>query len=177
MNRHQFLEYDLVTTVRLSSAQKKKLADYLELSSFVFEHLKRKGYFSKKVKKLKLSILICGDKKIADLNLQFRNKDKVTDVLSFPAHENLRKEQGSFVDQDNILFLGDLAICFPQTKRQAKKFNISLWDEFIHLFFHGSLHLLGFDHEVSIEEEVVMQKLEDWCLASFSKKKGAFSSL
>jgi len=176
MNRHQFLEYDLKSSVSLSSAEKKKLVDYLRLSSLVFEHLQRKGHLPKKLKKIQLSILICGDKKIKSLNLHFRQKNKVTDVLSFPSHENLRESDNYPVYQDNTLFLGDLAICFPQAKRQAKKFNIGIWDEFIHLFFHGSLHLLGFDHEISQEEEVIMQKLEDWCLELFSKKKGARSS-
>jgi probable rRNA maturation factor len=99
----------------------------------------------------------------------------VTDVLSFATYENLRKK----TVQEDRLFLGDLAICHTQTKRQAAKFGISYFDEFIHLFFHGVIHLMGYDHEISMNEERMMQKWEDEALKRFSdyKKRPANAGL
>jgi probable rRNA maturation factor len=56
-------------------------------------------------------------------------------------------------------------------RQQAKQFNISYMDEFIHLFFHGLIHLMGYDHEISEEEERLMQLWEKLALDNFSKKK------
>jgi len=101
------------------------------------------------------------------LNREFRNKDKVTDVLSFPAHEHLRGDHSL----EKELFIGDLAICASQARRQSQKFKISFMDEFIHLFFHGMIHLLGYDHEISAKEEKIMQRWEELALKKFSAVK------
>src|SRR5690606_12682401 len=126
-------------------------------ASEVLETLWDKKIISvKKPKVLHVSLLICGEAKIKELNREYRGKDKVTDVLSFPAHEDLRKSR---LETDE-LFLGDLAICHQQTKRQAREFKIGYFDEFIHLFFHGVIHLMGYDHEISLKEEKLMEKWE-----------------
>lgn len=170
MKRHSFLHVDYHSTVKLTSAQEKQIQRWLSLSEQVLEELLKKNIIRiKSVSRVEISLLICGDARIRELNRQCRKKDKVTDVLSFPAHENLRK---SFYTE-STLFLGDLAICHPQTKRQAKKFNIGYGDEFIHLFFHGLIHLMGYDHEISEKEEKIMQKWEEEALKKFSEiKKG-----
>ena len=168
MKKHPFLHVDCLSTVKLSAAEKKKLDKWLVMAGVVLEHL-----FTEKIipvikpNTLQVSLLICGDAKIRELNRTHRKKDKVTDVLSFPAHENLRKTKISFQD----LFLGDLAICHQQTKRQAKKFDISYFDEFIHLFFHGIIHLMGYDHEIGPKEEKLMLKWEKIALDKFSEIK------
>lgn len=171
MKKHPFLQVDYQATVKFSPKEARDLQKWLSMAGEALEYLfKKKIIPVKKVKNLQVSVLICGDSRIRELNREHRSKDKVTDVLSFPAHEDLRKS----IYQDGILFLGDLAICHPQTKRQAKKFNIRYLDEFIHLFFHGVIHLLGYDHEISDEEEVLMQKWEEIALKKFSEiKKGA----
>lgn len=130
------------------------------------EKLVKKSLIKSSPQVLRVSLLLCGDSRIKMLNREYRGKDKVTDVLSFPAHESLRKS-----DAGKEIFLGDLAICWPQNKRQAQKFKISSMDEFIHLFFHGVLHLMGYDHEVSQKEEKIMQSYEDLALELFSKEK------
>ncbi len=168
MKKHPFLQVDCLSTVKLSAAEKKKLDKWLVMASVVLEHLfTEKIIPSTKPHSLQVSLLICGDAKIKELNRHHRQKDKITDVLSFPAQENLRKSKS----QIHHLFLGDLAICHQQTKRQAKDFDITYFDEFIHLFFHGVIHLLGFDHEVSAKEEKLMQKWEKIALDKFSKIK------
>jgi probable rRNA maturation factor len=81
-----------------------------------------------------LSIGIVSDRRMRALNRQFRGKDKVTDVLSFPSGE-----RG---------FLGDIVIAQGVAKRQAKEAGHSTQVEFRVLALHGLLHLLGYDHEV-----------------------------
>lgn len=170
MKKHPFLQVEYQSTVKLTSTEQRQLGRWLLIASEVMEHLiKRKIIPVKKLTSLHVSLLICGDSKIKGLNKDHRHKDKVTDVLSFPAFEDLRKMNSS-----GSLFLGDLAICHSQTKRQAKEFKISFMDEFIHLFFHGMIHLMGYDHEISKNEEKLMQKWEEEALKKFSEiKKGA----
>lgn len=173
MKKHLFLMVDYHSTVKFSPADKRKLESWLNMAGVVLQNLFQEGILpkTKKVTSVSVSLLICGDGRIRELNREHRNKDKVTDVLSFPAHEDLRKTSY----KEDSLFLGDLAICHPQTKRQAKEFQIGYWDEFIHLFFHGLIHLMGYDHEVSLKEEKLMEKWEEIALKKFSeiKKKGS----
>jgi probable rRNA maturation factor len=78
-------------------------------------------------------IVFTGDREIHDLNLRFRGKDKPTDVLSF-----IGEEEGH---------LGDLIISVKTLKRQAKEYRVTVSDELLRLVIHGTLHLLGYDHE------------------------------
>jgi len=171
MKKHPFLQLEYHSTVKLSTAEKAKLTKWFAVASEVLECLWDKKIISvKKPKALHVSLLICGEAKIKELNREYRGKDKVTDVLSFPAHEDLRKSKL----KTDELFLGDLAICHQQTKRQAREFKIGYFDEFIHLFFHGVIHLMGYDHEISLKEEKLMEKWEQIALTTFSEiKKGA----
>lgn len=168
MKKHPFLSVDYLATVKLTASEERQIKKWLNIASSVLEKLFKDEIIpAKKLKTLEVSLLICGESRIKDLNRQYRQRDSVTDVLSFPAHEDLRKNIYQF---DN-LFLGDLAICHAQTKRQAKEFGISYLDEFIHLFFHGVIHLLGFDHEMSAKEEKLMEEWEGLALSEFSKAK------
>jgi probable rRNA maturation factor len=171
MKKHHFLHVDYQSTVKFTPKEERDLLKWLDMAGDVLEHLfKKKIIPVKKIKTLEVSLLICGDSRIKELNREHRHKDKVTDVLSFPANEDMRKTPYA----SSSLFLGDLAICHSQTKRQAKKFKIRYMDEFIHLFFHGVIHLMGFDHEISEAEEKMMQKWEEEALKKFSEiKKGA----
>jgi probable rRNA maturation factor len=80
-----------------------------------------------------LSIAIVSDRRMRALNRQFRGKDKVTDVLSFPA-----ESRG---------FLGDIVIAAGASKRQAQDAGHTAQTEVRVLALHGLLHLLGYDHE------------------------------
>jgi probable rRNA maturation factor len=85
------------------------------------------------------------------LNREFRNKDKPTDVLSFPSGEKLT----------GVSFLGELAISIPMACKQAKEFGVTVREELLRLLIHGLLHLLGYDHEgVSKSEAQRMRRLE-----------------
>jgi probable rRNA maturation factor len=81
------------------------------------------------------TIAFVSDKKIRDLNRQFRGIDKATDVLSFPA------------GGPEELNLGDIAISAETAATQAKENGLSFDDEIAQLILHGLLHLSGYDHE------------------------------
>ncbi|MES2394150.1 MAG: rRNA maturation RNase YbeY [Acidobacteriota bacterium] len=84
-----------------------------------------------------VDVLLAGDRTLRRLNREFRGKDKATDVLSFPAAEELAE-----------VHAGDLAISLETAAKQAAEFGISLRDEVRVLLLHGLLHLSGMDHEV-----------------------------
>lgn len=94
---------------------------------------------------IELSILFVNDKTIREINLKHRNKDKVTDVISFPQFDDYK-----FISITNgqiPLFLGDIVLNLHQAKRQSVQNKIRLYHEIMRLLLHGLLHLLGYDHE------------------------------
>jgi probable rRNA maturation factor len=103
-----------------------------------------------------LAILITDDDEVRGMNLQFLGIDEPTDVLSFP------DEADDFVQgmADEPL-LGDIAIALPTAQRQAEAIGHSLNAELAHLLTHGILHLCGYDHVNSPEEEATMRAREE----------------
>lgn len=173
MKRHPFLEVDFQATVKLSATERRNLIKWLNYLSPVAQDIiyKDKVLVSLRPKKLRISLLICGEARIRKLNLEYRDKNKVTDVLSFPAFDRLRDSTDQGIISNGELHLGDLAICFQKAKDQADEFKIGLWDEFVHLFIHGLIHLCGYDHEISVEEEKIMEAFEAKALSRLSKLK------
>lgn len=107
-------------------------------------------------KDLEVSVAIVDDKAIKKLNSAYRDKNYVTDVLSFGEMDS--SVQRYFQDKN---FLGEIVICYPQAVRQAKKAKHSVKNEVQLLLTHGFLHLLGYDHEKSEAEAKKMRKLEE----------------
>lgn len=122
------------------------------------------------VKHVTISMNLCGKAKIRRLNREYRQKDYVTDVLSFPIYENLRPDKKSREKTLPEVELGDLVICKDKARVQAKEFKITYEQEIIHLAVHGFLHLLGFDHEISAKEEKIMEKYEAELVNKIYKK-------
>ena len=86
-------------------------------------------------------------------------------------HEDLRSNSDSISGlAETMLFLGDIIISVEKAVEQANEHNIAVEDEIVHLFVHGVLHLLGFDHEISPEEEELMQSLESSIIGECSKR-------
>lgn len=102
----------------------------------------------------------CGEHKIKRLNRDYRAKDKITDVLSFPLYQSLRLENRDRL-YSPYLELGDVVICLPVARRQSIEFEVSVVEEIIHQLVHGFLHLVGFDHERGGKEEELMFSFEE----------------
>ncbi len=94
------------------------------------------------------------------LNLEYRGKDKPTNVLSFPS--DLPDEMAAIWDSFPI---GDLVICIPVVLREASEQNKAALTHFTHMLVHGTLHLMGYDHETSDEDAEEMEALEIEILA------------
>ena len=108
-----------------------------------------------------LSIIFVDNDEIQEINRTYRNIDRVTDVISFALEDNNEKVVG-----DRIL--GDIYLCIPRMKEQAKEYNHSEKRELSFLVCHGLLHLLGYDHVNNKEEEKVMFDLQDEILDSLN---------
>ena len=113
-----------------------------------------------RIREADLAIRIVGTKEGRSLNRHYRDRDYATNVLSFPADlpEGLPKGV-------KMPLLGDLVICAPVVVREAREQNKPLNDHYAHLTVHGTLHLLGWDHEDEREAEC-MEQLEREILAS-----------
>lgn len=109
-----------------------------------------------------ISLLACDDARIAALNADFRGKPQPTNVLSWPS-----QERGAAVDGDMPLLpepgpdseLGDIAIAYDTCAHEAAAAGKPMADHTIHLLVHGTLHLLGFDHERD-RDATLMEGLE-----------------
>ena len=98
-----------------------------------------------------LSILLVGDQRMAELNEDFRNKAKPTNVLSFPMGDELSGKDG---------MLGDIVISVDTARREARQEQISLHRRITKLLIHGLVHLLGYDHERSEKDFLLMEEKE-----------------
>jgi len=123
-----------------------------------------KGFSSRKLKPLarrilqltghensELTIGLIGNAEMRRLNAKFRNKDYPTDVLSFPAEQNL---------PGAMHLLGDVIISLDKARQQAKERSRSLQEEVVTLLIHGVVHLLGYDHERSEKDARIMGRFE-----------------
>ncbi|MBU6339336.1 MAG: rRNA maturation RNase YbeY [Rickettsiales bacterium] len=99
---------------------------------------------------LELSISLVSDTQIKKINSQFRNKNKATNVLSFPAlDENLVRKIGlkKLTKSTKYLFLGDIIIAYETVKKESLAQKKKFRNHLTHLILHSILHLIGFDHE------------------------------
>ena len=111
---------------------------------------------------VELSLSFVDKEEIKDINWQFRNIDKVTDVLSFPQYESPEE-----IDDEFQVMLGDVVICSQVAEEQAKEFGHSLEREFVYLFVHSMFHLLGYDHMIE-EDKILMRAAEEDVLSKMN---------
>ncbi len=130
---------------------------------------------------IELSVAVSDDAEVQELNRTYRGMDKTTDVLSFAAEDEAdwdkSQESGvggqmgeegnsvltSFVlppEMDRNRYLGDIIISYPQAERQAADFGNTPPREVQELAIHGVFHLLGYDHEIEADREVMRAKEE-----------------
>lgn len=130
------------------------------LQTVLAKNLTKNPHFAG-VKEVSMTMTLCGKTKIRTLNKQYRQKDYVTDVLSFPIYDNLRPDKRPKGKNLSQMDLGDLVICKEKALSQAREFEITYEQEVVHLAVHGFLHLIGFDHEISAKEEKIMEAHEN----------------
>ncbi len=107
------------------------------------------------LKNVEFNVIFVDSQTIRRINKEYRNIDKVTDVISFAledGEENINFEFGRL--------LGDIYICVDRMKEQAKEYEHSLLREQGFLTIHGLLHLLGYDHMTKEEEKIMFEKQE-----------------
>lgn len=104
-----------------------------------------------------VSLLLCDDSQIRELNSNWRGKDSATNVLSFPLDQPFHGEGAKH--------LGDIVLAFETVEREAGEKKIPVGQHTAHLVVHGLLHLLGHDHENARDAEE-MERLEVEILAT-----------
>ncbi|WP_031542911.1 rRNA maturation RNase YbeY [Mesoplasma photuris] len=105
---------------------------------------------------LLLSISFVDSDEAQQINIQYRNHSYIADVTSFPTE--MSDEEVKIM---GFRELGDLFICIEEAERKAVKYKHSIEEEMGFLFVHGFLHLLGYDHETNLEDEMEMFALQD----------------
>lgn len=115
---------------------------------------------------VEISLTFVDEEGIKTLNRDYRQKDQVTDVLSFPQYS----EEGWEAFDDEPIFLGDIVICLDQAERQAEEYGHPLERELAYLVCHSVLHLLGYDH-IEDEDKVAMRQQEELVMTAMGLER------
>lgn len=114
---------------------------------------------------VEISVLLCDDARIGALNADFRGEATPTNVLSWPAHALASSRPGARPDPPPDGALGDIALSRETIEKEAQAQHLTAERHFAHLFAHGVLHLLGYDHQTDADAEF-MEELERRALAA-----------
>ena len=112
-----------------------------------------------------VSVRLTSDAEVQALNLQYRQKDRPTNVLSFPMVQPDLLD-GLNNGDDGETLLGDIVLAYGVTAREAADKGVALEEHATHLIVHGTLHLLGYDHEQGETEAEHMEELERAALSA-----------
>lgn len=118
-----------------------------------------------------LGIWITTDATIQKYNREYRQKDKPTDILSFPYHDTLKAGKRIKVQESEDENLGDLIISAAYVKKDAARLGISFERRMRRLLVHGICHLLGYDHMKDSEYKVMLAKERELLEGAFGKKE------
>ena len=118
---------------------------------------------------ISIEINLVDNDSIQQINKEYRQIDKPTDVLSFPMvnypapgdYSMLEEDESNFDPEDGLLLLGNIVISVDRIREQAKEYNHSELREYGFLIIHSMLHLLGYDHENTKEAEEMFRRQED----------------
>lgn len=118
--------------------------------------------------KISISIYAVSKEEIKNINNEYRNIDKVTDVLSFPIFtreevENFKLDTGDKKLKE--IELGDIILCLDVVKNQSIEYNTGVLRETLYMITHGVCHLVGYDH-IEDEEKVEMRAMEEKVLGN-----------
>ena len=149
------IKIEVVSEEKNWSKKIKRLKIFLILSA---NHFKKYQFSNKKIS---MTLLLSNNKIIKKLNKKFRNKNKPTDILSFPFSSKIKKRKN--------LYLGDIIISYNFMDK-PKNQSLNLFkDKIIKIFIHGFLHLLGFEHK-KLKDYKIMFKEEQNIYQSVIKK-------
>ncbi len=137
-----------------------KKSEYEEIINKVFEAcFKEESLYDYSIY---VSVIISNEEYIKEINSKYRGIDSVTDVLSFPMFEKNEIEEAKLNEE----VLGDIIVCIPRVREQAKEYEHSEKREFAYMLVHGFYHLMGYDHmeepekqEMRAKEENILTKL------------------
>ena len=142
-------------------------ANVITKNSNWYRYIKNpKSYINRKIKKLNnknkkfkksvyFTLLLSGEKEIKNLNRKFRNKNKATDVLSFPFYP--KKELHKRLINETEIYLGDIIVNLSKIKDKKKLKNFK--NELNNLWIHGLVHLFGYDHKKE-KDFLAMKRIE-----------------
>lgn len=116
-------------------------------------------------KRKKVSLVFVGVSQIKKINLCYRQKNQITDILSF--NYQTKKDNHFFIQEPN--FLGEIVICLTQVQKQARQKKHSWQTELTHILIHGILHLIGYDHQSQAGRQKMELKTEGILLKLQSK--------
>ena len=133
---------------------------------------------------LEVNISFISKREIKYLNNKFRNKDMVTDVLSFPNLLEQNKtnmqliidklDKNNFKNEidpeTNLLFLGDICICKAVAFKHARQYKNSYLREIVYMAVHGFLHLIGYDH-LKNDDKKIMREVEEKIMCSINLRR------
>ena len=145
--------FEIFNEVNQEIDELKVLNDYIK---FVVKKLK--------LEKCEFNIIIVDNKKIHEINKEYRDVDRETDVISFAMEDEMD------VKYDNFRLLGDIYISIDKAKSQALEYGHSLLREICFLATHGILHLLGYDH-MEPDDEKEMFTLQNELLNEYNIKR------
>lgn len=129
---------------------------YKNLAESFFSSITTSTLIQTETDKVSVNLILTDNEYIKTINNEYRGKDEPTDVISFAYRDD------PFPIIDNPMEeLGDIYISLERASDQAVEYDTTLADELKRLIIHGVLHLLGYDHEKSEEEEKIMNSLEE----------------
>lgn len=127
------------------------LKNKLNLKQFIPQQFKLKAN-----KNISLSVILCSDEYLLNINKQFLQHDYYTDIITFPLEENSKKTTA------------EIYISLDRIWDNAQKQNVHFEEELYRVLFHGIIHLAGFKDKTKLEKEI-MTKQEDIWLSDFKK--------
>lgn len=112
-----------------------------------------------------VSVTVVGGEEIRELNRDYRGKDSVTDVLSFPQFDDHDQLAEDLLADDYTTLVGDVVICYDRAVSQSEEYGTGITRELVYLFVHSILHLMGYDHEED-EDRRIMRAREEEIMAA-----------
>ncbi|MDH4468275.1 MAG: rRNA maturation RNase YbeY [Bacteriovoracaceae bacterium] len=166
----QFFHPTIPLPILKKSLQTTSIRKPLNFIADSIEKFTEKNKLIHRASTLVIQIEMLSDLKMKSINQKHRKKNKTTDVLSFPLWDFINGSEISLPLMPETP-LGDILVSLNVLLSQSNEFLLTPLEEFYHLVFHGFLHLMGFDHERSKKDEILMEKKERELIRTLKKIK------